>query len=166
MKTREQRLAVNFAARMRCDGEWFNVSVRDMSAHGLLVKPGAELRHRSYVELQRGNQIVIGQVVWSQDGKTGLRSQDRIDLNDMMCASKQKGNARPAVATTFGTRTPSIDEARRNAAERAERGRAFARNFQFIAIGAAGMAGCAVIFMAVTNVLGKAFATTMAALGG
>lgn len=153
---------------MRIDGDWFDVSIRNLSSRGLMAKTNAAVSHRSYVELHRGDHTVIGRVVWTRGEHFGLRTQDRIDIAGMM-GRTQAGRFQQSTSgasMTIERRAKPRDGSMRSAAYRAELSRAFGSKFQFIAIGAAGAFASVAVAVAIARLLHGAVAPTMAALGG
>jgi len=158
-------MAVRVQARMRIDGEWIDVSIHNVSSRGLMARAGAEVGQRSYVELRRGDQIVIGRVAWSQDGYFGLRAQDRIDITGMLGTAAAADRRSDAASGWIERRTTPRDPAPPRDRD-GDGSRAFGRRFQFILIGAAGASGCAAAATAVFRMLQAAILPAMSALGG
>ena len=131
-KPREPRRKVAVAARMRVDGKYSDVCIRDISSRGMMLQAATPPRPGTYIEILRAAHIVVARVVWASDRRFGIRSQDRIDI-------------RGIVEATPGSGTRPVDQERRAAdrsrpaggtaaidlAERAERNRHRSRAFQF-----------------------------------
>lgn len=150
---------------MRIDGDWFDVSIRNLSSRGLMAKTNAAVTQRSYVELHRGDQTVIGRVVWTRGDLFGLRTQDRIDIAGMM-GRAQTGRVEQSTAGTAMVIERRAKPRDGSSSDRAELSRAFGAKFQFIAIGAAGAFASVAAAAAIARLLHGAVAPTMAALGG
>lgn len=168
MKAREPRVDANVAARMRVGTDWIDVSIKNLSSRGLMAKSTIEVAQRTYVELHRGSQIIVGRVVWSRGAYFGLRTQDKIDILGLIGEARAAASrARTDDSTGWPERRlkPRHD-APQAAAYRAERSRALANGFQFLAIGAVGALACVFAALAVGHVLKGAFAPALTALGG
>jgi hypothetical protein len=81
MKKREPRRRVMLPARMRLDGRWIDVSIRNLSSRGMQITAQQPVDRGAYVEIRRGRHVVIGRAVWRQGDSFGLQAQDRIDLD-------------------------------------------------------------------------------------
>jgi hypothetical protein len=168
VKGRDPRVTVHLPARMRIGGAWVDVSIRNLSARGLMAKSTADVAQRTYVELHRGTQIIVGRVVWSRDGHFGLRAQDHIDINGMMGRTQSANDAGPPCAATGWPerRAKPREMSAQAIAATAERNRMYGNYFQFIAIGAAALSGSVAAAAAVAGLLQRAFAPAVSALGG
>ncbi len=63
---------------MRVGASWSDTAILDLSSKGLLLhSPNAPPRG-SYVEVRRGQHVIIARVVWTCGGHVGLRSQDNV----------------------------------------------------------------------------------------
>lgn len=80
MKDRESRWSVLIAARMRAGGAPKSIRIRNVSSRGLMIEVEPPPRRGTYVEIVRPDLTIIGQVVWSKDGRCGIHTRDRIDL--------------------------------------------------------------------------------------
>ena len=78
---REYRLPVIIEARMRSDGGWVTVCIRNISAHGLMGQTGMPPPPGSYIEIHRGAHTIIGRTAWSRGRKFGVRTQDALDID-------------------------------------------------------------------------------------
>lgn len=135
MKPREQRRNVMIPARLRLDGHWADIRIRNLSSRGLRVETQAPLKRGSYVEIFRQHQIIVGRVVWSRGAQSGLRAQDLIDIAGLV-------DGRPA-RPPAGALPGPVERRRANRdspAERAERSRRTSSmiQFLFLAIAAGG----------------------------
>ena len=128
-KPREARQKVVVAARMRIDGKYRDVCIRDISSRGMMLQAATPPRPGSYIEILRAAHIVVARVVWASDRRFGIRSQDRIDIRGIVEATPGSGT-RPADqerrAADRSGGTPAID-----LAELAERNRHRSRAFEF-----------------------------------
>lgn len=161
MKKRELRRNVSVAAEMRLEGERLGVRVMNISARGMLVRCGATPVRGDYVDITRGSQRVIGRVVWSKDGKFGLRTQDRIDVDAFI--DPESGKSSKASAHEIDA---SHDRALATAEQCLARSQHFSAvlQFGFLAIGV--VAAAALLAHSVHDLLGASLGQVAEALSG
>ena len=63
-------------ARMRIGAAWRDACILDLSSRGLMIQAKEPPRGGSYIELRRGRHIIVARVMWTRDGRCGLRTQD------------------------------------------------------------------------------------------
>lgn len=163
MKPREPRLPVNVAARMHTGTDWVDVTILNMSARGLMMRASCDVGRGSYVEVRRGTLTIVARVVWSRGGYFGLRSQDRIPIEDVV--NEPRLLKRPGAAPTTQP-AERRGEARRALDARVKRSQNFARVFQFVAIGGAGAVAVAILAGTIGQLLMGMSATVQRAMGG
>jgi hypothetical protein len=155
LKAREPRKKVNIPARMRLGSEWADICIRNMSSRGLMATTAAQVKSGSYVEIRRGTIMIVGRVVWVYGASFGLRTQEQLDLAAVV--GEPRLNARPRAACAEAEAAERRSEGRRSAAEdivrQAERSRRFANTFQFVALVAAIVLGCATIALTLASFL-------------
>lgn len=81
MKAREPRRNVVMDSRLRCGADWQNACILNISSRGLGLQAPAPPQRGSYVEVRRGNNIIIARVVWVRGHRFGVRTQDTIPVN-------------------------------------------------------------------------------------
>ncbi len=69
---------------MRAGGAWIDVCIRNLSSRGLLVQAADPPEAGTYVEILRGDQIIIGRTMWAKDRRFGVHSQARIDIDALI----------------------------------------------------------------------------------
>jgi len=79
MKNREARHTVLLPARMRAGNDWAEVSIHNVSAHGMLLQAVNTPRPGTYLEIRRATQVIIARTVWAKGHFFGIRTQDVID---------------------------------------------------------------------------------------
>jgi hypothetical protein len=79
-KPRETRINVVVPARLRLGAKWSDACILNVSARGLLIHSREPAERGSYVELRRGDQVIVGRVMWQSGPRIGLRSQDRVPV--------------------------------------------------------------------------------------
>ena len=78
-KKREERVKVLARARMRNGTAWSDVCLVNLSSRGAGLQCATPPIPGSYVELRRGNNVVIiGRVAWRHGHRFGIRTQDLI----------------------------------------------------------------------------------------
>jgi hypothetical protein len=146
-KPREPRQKVVVSARMRVDGRYSDVCIRDISSRGMMLQAATPPRPGSYIEIMRAAQIVVARVVWAGERRFGIQSQDRIDVPAMVSATPSSGPRLPDQERRLADRArPAGRAAAIDLAELAEQNRRRSRAFEFgllVACGllAAGLAG-------------------------
>jgi hypothetical protein len=148
---------------MHTGAEWIDVTILNVSSHGLMMRAPCGLGRGSYVEVRRGTLTIVARVIWSRDEYLGLRSQDRLSAKDIVSEPRLIKRPDPAVVINQAERRSN---ARRAIDARAERSQRFASAFQFAAIGGAGACAAVAVFSIVSNVLGGMSAMVRIALGG
>jgi hypothetical protein len=141
-RSREQRVTAFFNARMRADDGWSDVTICNVSSRGLMAKRDASPAKGSYVEIWHQNVCIVGHVRWSQGGRFGIRSQNKIDISALVNSAP----ARPSLAGVerrSGSRALPKSKARPNVVANADANRTIARVFEWaaVAIGGAVVAG-------------------------
>jgi hypothetical protein len=163
MKPREPRTKVIIKARMRLDGVWADVCIRDISSRGLLVQAASAPARNSYVEIYRGRQVIVARVVWTKDERFGVQTQDRLDIDAVIQEPDLSGiNYRKARvdSPTFERRTVPRQPSAQDLRWRAERSRHLSRAAEFACIGALTASAAILIF----GGLSRSFAEPLAAV--
>lgn len=83
-KPREQRRSVFVTCRLRGDGGWSDVTICNLSDHGLMARCSDPPPRGAFVELRKGAVTIVGQVRWARDQHIGVRTQDRIDPESVL----------------------------------------------------------------------------------
>ena len=84
MNPREQRLKCMIKARMRLDGVWKDVCIRNISSRGMLLQAGSPPPRSTYVEVYRGRHVIVARVAWSKDTRFGIHTQERLDVSSII----------------------------------------------------------------------------------
>jgi len=161
VKTREPRRTVFVPARMRVGSIWSDVCIRNISSRGMMLQSDSPPPTGSYIELRRGAQTVIGRAVWVGGRALGVRTQDRVPVEDIL------NEPRRTAAPTDGERRADRDRlAAAERARRAARNQRFASAFQFAVIAIAGLGAAGFAATKVFDVLSRPAIAIEAALGG
>lgn len=79
MKNREPRLAVLLPALMRLGVNWMDISIRNVSPHGMMLHAIAPPRPGCYIEIRRATMTIIARAIWVKGNFFGIRTQEIID---------------------------------------------------------------------------------------
>ena len=137
-RAREPRRAVFLSARVQTDEGWRDIQILNLSSRGV----GAQLDNPpcrgTYIEIRYRSQIIIGRVVWVQDNRLGIYTQDKLDVDAILneptipyTGQERRRTPRPEPAALPVT-PPSLEQ-------QAERSRRFAATFQFGALTLTGL---------------------------
>lgn len=122
MKPREERVPTMVPARLRTGAEWKDATILNLSAHGIIFRSCSSYPRGHFLEIRRGGHVIIAQVMWSDAGKVGARTQDELEVFAII-------NDRPAQRRSFGLAVDRRREKRRLPAD--ERSRQQARAMEF-----------------------------------
>ena len=89
MISREQRHPVAIAARMRGDHGWADISIRNVSLHGMLIQAERPPPPGAYLEVRLANLFYAVRTVWANGRLFGVRTRERIDLRRMLTDRKE-----------------------------------------------------------------------------
>ncbi|MDZ7893673.1 MAG: PilZ domain-containing protein [Sphingobium sp.] len=78
MKDREERQSCCFSARVKQGLRWLDAQIANHSSRGLMLRMPMPPSAGSFIEIRRGDKVMIGQVRWSRDGQCGVQLRDRI----------------------------------------------------------------------------------------
>nr|WP_280524727.1 PilZ domain-containing protein [Sphingomonas japonica] len=158
-KNREPRHPVRVTARMRVGNQWQDVAIRNVSSRGMMLAAETPPSAGEYIEIRKAMLVIVARAVWVRDGVFGIRTQDRIDLGELL----EAGKAPPRTAA------PQPSEERRSRPrtdETAQRNRERARQFQFVLALVAIVGVAAFLALQVAQLLDVPFAAVRGALGG
>lgn len=92
MKPRAPRRKVLVGARMRQSAGWDDVQILDLSTRGMQIRATAPPVRGSYVEVRRGHHVIVGRVVWTNGGRAGVATQDRLPV-DAIAGDPQRASS-------------------------------------------------------------------------
>jgi hypothetical protein len=84
LKPREPRRKVLVKARMRLNGAWGEVYIRDISSRGMLLHGANAPTRGTYIEVSRGRHTVVARVVWASEHRFGAQAQGRINIEAVL----------------------------------------------------------------------------------
>jgi hypothetical protein len=129
MKPREPRRKVMLRARMRIGAAWRDACILDLSSRGLMIQAKEPPRGGSYIEIRRGRHIIVARVMWTNDGRCGLRTQDALVPDAIIAEPDEAHGPAPLTRERRVTRAPP-----RAIAHEQSRWRSRAIEFSFVAI--------------------------------
>ena len=108
-------------ARMRSASGWSDACILNISSRGLLIYSAGRATPGSFVEIRRGTQLVVARVVWRENQRLGLSSQDLVRVEDII------SNEAAAVAV----QTSGFNVERRKVPRTSEQSRLMSRAMEF-----------------------------------
>src|SRR3569623_912369 len=91
LKSREPRLTVTVPTRLRMGASWSDACILNVSSRGVLIHTPQPPQRGSYGEVRRGDQGIIGRVMWSKGSRAGLRAQDRVPVEAIVTNKAAEG---------------------------------------------------------------------------
>ena len=160
MKAREPRRKVMLKARMRIGAAWRDACILDLSTRGLMIQANEPVRGGSYIEIRRGRHVIIARVMWTQDRRCGLLTQDPLPTEAIIAEPDRSrdGEVVPPVERRV-CRAPA-------GAFDHEQSRWRARAFQFVLVVIAGGACGTFAYSAVSDALSRPLVAVEMALAG
>lgn len=143
VKAREQRHDVAVPARLRLQTGWTDATILNLSSRGLMFRTQQRLERGHFLELRRGNHVIVARVVWSDGKRCGARAQDVLPVSDIIHDRK----AARAAAAADRRLTP------RTIAERADSSRRNGRSVEFFVLGMAVACGACLLADAAGSIL-------------
>lgn len=83
-RPRELRRRVVLPARMSFGGRWSDTCILNISSRGLLVRSPQNVPSGTAIQLLRGNQLITARVMWSDGNRSGLQTDERIAVEDIL----------------------------------------------------------------------------------
>jgi hypothetical protein len=158
MKAREERRRVVLPVRMRVGAGWDDACILDISSRGLMIRAQAPVARGSYVELRKGEHAIVARVVWQDERRLGLCTQDRLEVEQIL-------SGKPAAAVQLVSTKLRTSE-RRSVPRSHEESRTRARLFEFATVALFGASLAALAFTIVHDTLARPLELVREALGG
>ena len=158
-RPRELRRRVVIPARLRSGAQWSDTCILNISSRGLMIHSGRAAPEGGVVELRRGQFVIIARVMWRDGGRVGLRSDERLPIEEILSVSQSK--ALQLVAAD-GARIDRRKKPRGSPPDARLRGRAF----EFVGVGVIALALAMSIWVMAEQAFAKPLAEIGAALGG
>jgi len=83
-RSRDLRRKVVVRARVRSGAQWGDACILNVSSRGMLIHSAWPIAQGSMVEILRGDQLIIARVMWSEAGRSGIRSEERLQVDDIL----------------------------------------------------------------------------------
>jgi hypothetical protein len=75
-------------ARLRHGSSWSDACILNISSRGLMIHTGRPVAQGTEVEICRGDHVIVARVVWREGGRAGLRSEDRVPIEEIVTLAK------------------------------------------------------------------------------
>lgn len=89
MQARESRREVVIPAQMRSKGGWCDVTIRNISPHGMMLLAPFPPKPGTYVEVRKASLALVGRVVWVKGKSLGVRLIERLNFNALLRAANE-----------------------------------------------------------------------------
>lgn len=145
---------------MRTGSTWSDVCIVDLSSRGVGLQVAQPPPRGSYVELRKGQHVIIAKVAWSQDRRCGALTQDPLHIESLLGAVERSGET--PVAEQWPERERR--QARRCQTAAADRSRMAGRTMEFTGLVAALFAVAAMLSGLIEQSLGQPMESVAASL--
>ena len=156
VKPRETRRKVVIKARLRAASGWHDACILDVSSRGMMLQTPAVAARGAYVEIRRGQQVIVARVAWAQQQRFGVQSQDPVPIEALLGQPEREG---PAASSTMERRAVPRPIERRHEESR-ERG----KRVEFAGLVLAGTCAAMVAFGADGEALARPVAAISAVM--
>jgi len=157
-RPRELRRRVLLPARVRVGASWSDACILNISSHGVMIHAGRPFTQGSVIELRHQEHVIVGRVVWREGAKAGLRSDDRLPVEQILSLAN-------ASAFQLAVTDGKFVERRRRPRTH-EQSRIRARYVEFAGIVLIGLVLSGALVSLVSEALARPLAEVSAALGG
>lgn len=144
-------------ARMRVDGKWVDVRIRNVSSRGLLVQSAAPPPRGSYVEIFKARHTIVARVVWSNDQRFGIHTRERLDVGALVGEAAKAGTASPEARPPSERRSDPRRLTGAQVSQRLERSRRISNAIEFGALVACGAIAAVITVSTVYETLSRPF---------
>ena len=143
LQPRELRRKVVIGARMRIGATWSDVCLLNLSSRGALVQTAVPPPKGTYLEVRRGSHMIVARVMWAENHRFGVCSQDPINVDDLISDPDGSSHTNQTARTQ-----PNVDRRKyKRASEQAhEESRMMARSMEFCIVVGAGVLCAGVAF--------------------
>lgn len=168
MITRGPRQHTLMDARMWYDSHWVDVSIRNVSSHGLLVHAEDPPPPGTQVEIRRASHVIIGRAIWRHDGDFGVRALDVVDVPGILAGDRHPHAAVPAsgMPRTIERRSDPARLQTATVAQRYDASRQDSSTLQFMFVVASGLAAAGFAAGMVYEALSAPFSALRAIFAG
>ena len=102
MQPRESRREVVIPAQMRSKRGWCDVTIRNISPHGMMLLAPFPPRPGTYVEVRKASLALVGRVVWVKGKTLGIQLLERLNFNALLRAANESWAAGQGGAPQVG----------------------------------------------------------------
>src|SRR3954451_16081693 len=147
-------------ARMRASSGWSDACILNVSSRGLLINAttAGAAATGSIIELRHDEHVIVGEVVWRKGTRAGLRTDDRLPVEEIMALGTAS-----ALQLTAGE-WPRADRRKRPRSHDESRLRSRAIEFAGVAVIAVSLA--VTLLWMVEAAFARPLAMVQTALGG
>lgn len=89
MQQRESRQPVIVLAQMRGRDNWSDVTIRNISPHGMLLLASRPPKPGDYVEIRKSSLTLVGRAVWVKGKAFGVQLIERLNFNALLKAANE-----------------------------------------------------------------------------
>jgi hypothetical protein len=113
MLPRESRREVVIPAQMRCKGGWSDVTIRNVSPHGLMLLAPFPPQPGTLVEVHKASLALVGRVIWVKGKTLGVQLVERLNFTALFRAANEAsaighGSVPETAALPFTSRRGSL----------------------------------------------------------
>jgi hypothetical protein len=162
LKPREDRRPISVPARLRSETGWSDVTIGNVSSRGMMLRCVAPPPQRAYIEVRHQGVCIVGQIVWINGARCGVRTQDLVDVAGLLSQGGRR--ARQPADDRRSAGRPVEAPRQQSPAERAEASRRVARLLDFAVIAAAATGAAALAASLMFDAFSAPLARTAEAL--
>ena len=167
MITRTPRHLSLIGARMWHDSRWVDVTIRNISSHGLLVYADDPPPPGTQIEIRRGAHVIIGRTVWRHEGDFGVRTLDALDVPRILASNdRPSAAAASAMSRTIERRSDPMRSHSAAMVRRYDASRQDSSTLQFMFVVASGLAAAGFAAGMVYEMLAAPFSAVRTILAG
>lgn len=144
---------------MRVGASWSDARILNLSTRGMMIQSGTVPQRGNYLEIRRGQHVVVARVVWSEAQRFGVQTQDPV------CADALIQDAVSNSTTAHcGSSVAERRSLPRPARECHEASRNRGRVMEFATLAVLGVASAFLFFATIDELLGRPLSALEAAL--
>ena len=151
-RSRELRRRVVLPARVRTPAGWSDACILNVSSRGLLIHSRGAAETGTTIELHHRDYAITARVVWRSGARAGLRSEDRVPVEEIMILGQAHN------VTLTAVEQPGVERRRM---PRHDESRARGRTIEF----AGALAIAAVLASGMLAMVESALARPLASIG-
>lgn len=165
MKHRDPRRKTLVQARIQHGAARQNVSILDISSRGMLMQSVTPPECGAYVEIQRGRQVIVARVVWTNHQRFGVRTQDDLIFADLLQSPSGPASAQEPAQNPDPSPSHHAAQRKHSATSAAyNRSRHLSRATEFVSIAMVGAIAATMAIGAVVEALASPMLKILTAL--